>query len=113
MSKVDEKIEKYTQACKDLGLDVTADLVAKVTKGLGPSIHKKDAETVSCSSADELARVRDNFLKKKLGLTESDEILDAAIKEVCEAMGSSNRNKYRALFYAVLVKKFGKEDVYA
>ncbi len=113
MSKLDEKIEKYTKACKDLGLDVNADLVEKVTRGLGPSIYNADAESVSCSDSSELDRVRENFLKKKLGLTENDETLDAAIKEVCEALGSSNRNKYRALFYALLVKKFSKESVYA
>jgi hypothetical protein len=39
--------------------------------------------------------------------------MDAAIKKVCEAMGSSNRHKYRALFYALLTKEFGKESVYA
>ncbi|WP_457597306.1 DUF2853 family protein [Hydrogenimonas sp.] len=113
MSKLDEKIANYTKACADLGLDVSAELVEKVTRGLGPSIYNKDAETVSCSDAGELERVRENFLKKKLGLGEDDATLDAAIKEVCEAMGSSNRNKYRALFYAMLVKKFGKESVYA
>ncbi|WP_353662002.1 DUF2853 family protein [Hydrogenimonas sp. SS33] len=113
MSKLDEKIEKYTEACKKLDLDVSAELVEKVTRGLGPSIYNADAESVSCSDPDELARVRENFLKKKLGLGEDDATLDAAIKEVCEAMGSSNRNKYRALFYALLAKKFEKESVYA
>jgi len=39
--------------------------------------------------------------------------LDAAIKDVCEKMGSANRNKYRALFYALLAQKFKKEGVYA
>ncbi|WP_201352595.1 DUF2853 family protein [Hydrogenimonas urashimensis] len=113
MSKLDEKIERYTKACGELGLDVSAELVEKVTRGLGPSIYNKDAESVSCSDASELERVRENFLKKKLGLSEDDATLDGAIKEVCEAMGTSNRNKYRALFYALLVKKFGKESVYA
>lgn len=113
MSKLTEKIEQYTEASKKLRLGLSEDLIEKVTKGLGPSIYNKDAESVSCSSKDELARVRDNFLKKKLGLKESDEKLDAAIKEVCEKLGSSNRNKYRALFYALLTKKFDKESVYA
>ena len=113
MSKKDEKIALYQKAAADLKLGLDKELIAKVTNGLGPSIYNKDAETVSCSDASELARVRENFLKKKLGLTESDEKLDAAIKEVCEKMGSSNRNKYRALFYALLVKKYGKESVYA
>jgi hypothetical protein len=51
-------------------------------------------------------------LIKKLGLDDSP-ALDAAIKEVCEQLGSANRNKYRAIFYYLLVKKFGKEAVYA
>ncbi|WP_292654981.1 DUF2853 family protein [Nitratifractor sp.] len=113
MSKKDEKIALYQKTAADLKLGLDSELIAKVTNGLGPSIYNKDAETVSCSDASELARVRENFLKKKLGLTESDEKLDAAIKEVCEKMGSSNRNKYRALFYALLAKKYGKESVYA
>ncbi|WP_457608674.1 DUF2853 family protein [Nitratifractor sp.] len=113
MSKKEEKIAHYQKAAKDLKLGLDDGFIAKVTDGLGPSIYNKDAETVSCSDASELARVRENFLKKKLGLKEADDKLDAAIKEVCEQMGSSNRNKYRALFYALLAKKFGKESVYA
>jgi len=113
MSKLDEKIASYTSNAGDLGLGLSEELIAKVTKGLGPSIYKKDAETVSCSDDSELARVRENFLKKKLGLTDSDSDLDAAIKEVCQKMGSSNRNKYRALFYALLVEKYNKQSIYA
>jgi len=113
MSKLDDKIASYTKNAADLGLGLSEDLIAKVTKGLGPSIHNKDAETVSCSDSSELDRVRENFLKKKLGLSNSDDELDTAIKEVCEKMGTSNRNKYRALFYALLVEKFGKESIYA
>ncbi len=113
MSKTDEKIAHYTAEAKKLGLDLAEDFIAKVTKGLGPSIHKKDSETVSCSQQSELDTVKKNFLQKKLGLTADDATLDAAIKKVCEAMGTSNRNKYRALFYALLAKEFGKESVYA
>jgi hypothetical protein len=113
MGKREEKIEQYTAEAKKLGLKVSADLVAKVTVGLGPSIYKKDSETVSCSQSSELDTVKKNFLQKKLGLTADDAKFDAAIKKVCEAMGTSNRNKYRALFYALLAKEFGKESVYA
>ena len=113
MSKLDERIEHYTAAAKELGLDLPNDLINKVTAGLGPSIYNKDAETVSCSDSSELDTVKKNFLQKKLGLSNSDAELDAAIKKVCEAMGSSNRHKYRALFYALLAKDFGKESVYA
>jgi len=113
MGKRDEKIEHYTTEAKNLGLNVSADLIAKVTIGLGPSIYKKDSETVSCTQSSELDTVKKNFLQKRLGLTADDATFDAAIKKVCEAMGTSNRNKYRALFYALLAKEFGKESVYA
>lgn len=112
MSKLDDLIAKYQEESKELNLGLDDSLITKVAKGLGPSIYKADASTVSCSDSAELETVKKNFLVKKLGLSESDD-LDAAISGVCEAMGSSNRNKYRVLFYALLVKKFGKESVYA
>ena len=111
MTKTEEKIAKYVENAKELGLGLSEELIEKVTKGLGPSIHNKDAETVSCSDKSELERVKTNFLEKKLGLSGDD--LMEAVEEVCQKMGSSNRNKYRALFYALLVKKFSKESVYA
>lgn len=112
MSKKVEKIALYSKSAKELGLNLSDDLIIKVTTGLGPSIYKKDAETVSCSDSSELDTVKKNFLQKKLGLTASDTDMDNAIKKACEAMGSSNRNKYRALFYALLTKEFGKEEIY-
>jgi len=113
MGKRDDKIAQYIENAKKLKLDLPADLISKVTVGLGPSIYKKDSETVSCSQSSELETVKKNYLQKKLGLPSDDASFDAAIKKVCEAMGSSNRNKYRALFYALLCKEFGKESVYA
>ena len=92
---------------------VTADmgLLTKVTIGCGPSIYNKDAATVSCSDQGELDTVKNNYLIKKLGLKDGPK-LDEAIKKVCATMGSSNRNKYRAMFYYLLCKEFGKESVY-
>ena len=113
MSKLDEKIAYYAENAKKIGVKVPADLLAKVTKGLGPSIYKQNSEGIACSKSNELETVKKNFLRKKLGLTEEDAVLDKAIQEVCEEMGKSNRNKYRAIFYALLVKKFKKESVYA
>jgi hypothetical protein len=112
MSKFDEKVAKYKESVSKLGLDISDDLLAKATKALGPSIYKKDAETISCTQESELETVKNNFLKKKLSLTDSDDVLMAAIKEVCEKMGSSNAYKYRAIFYALLAQKFNKESVY-
>lgn len=113
MSKLDEKIEMYGKSLKEkVGVTPDMDLLRLVTKGLGPSIYNRDAESVSCSDQSELDRVKKNYLMKKLGLADSPE-LDAAIKGVCEQMGSSNRNKYRAVFYYLLCQKFKMESIYA
>ncbi|HUH51008.1 MAG TPA: DUF2853 family protein [Flavobacterium sp.] len=111
MSKFDEAVEKYLAENKNLKLGISEDFLRKVAKGLGPSIYNKDAETIASSDSSELETVKKNFLIKKLGLNDSPE-LDKAIQEVVEKLGVSNRNKYRALFYALLAIKFKKESVY-
>lgn len=111
MSKFDEKVALYKQFMDDKNLHSNADLLAAVTKGLGPSIYKLDAETVSGSDAKELATVKNNFLIKKLGLADSPE-LDEKLNEVIEAIGKSERKKYRAVVYYLLVEKFNKASVY-
>ena len=113
MSTLKEKIEHYNAVNKELGLGLSESLIEKVTKGLGPSIYKADAELVSCTNKEELQRVRDNFLKEKLGFKGHEEDLDHLIKEICETMGRSNPKKYRALFYALIVSRVGREDAYA
>ncbi len=112
MSKTDDKIVKYIAEAKKLGLNLSDELISKATKALGPSIHKQDSETVSCTQQSELDTVKKNFAQKKLGVTDEEKV-DAAIKKTCETMGSSNRNKYRPLFYALLAKELGKESIYA
>jgi hypothetical protein len=112
MSKRDDLIALYTKELKDkAGVSADMDLLTKVTIGCGPSIYNKDASTVSCTQDSELETVKNNYLIKKLGLKDSSK-LDDAIKEVCGQLGSSNRNKYRAMFYYLLCVKFGKENVY-
>ncbi len=114
MSKFDEAIELYTAEMKGkLKMSrVDVDLLTKVAKGLGPSLYRKDAAKVACSNKDEMDRVKKNFLIKKLGCADTAK-LDDALKDVCTQMGSSNRNKYRAIFYYLLVKKMKKSKVYA
>jgi len=87
------------------------DLLTKVTIGCGPSIYNADAATVSGSDESELATVKNNFLIKKLGLSDGPK-LDDAIGSVIDTYGKSNRNKYRAVVYYMLTKHFGKESIY-
>ncbi len=108
MSKFDEVLAGYAKDAATHG--VSDALLTGVAKGLGPSIYNTDSSKVSGSDQAELDRVRENFLKKKLGLSHSDADLDKAIAEVIEAYGKSNPNKHRAIVYALLAKKFGKES---
>ncbi len=111
MSKFDEKVELYKNFMNNKRLSFDTDLLIAVTKGLGPCIYKRDAETISGTDAKELETVKKNFLIKKLRLTDCSN-LDKAISEVLERIGKSERNKYRAVVYYLLTKKFGKESVY-
>ena len=113
MSKRDEKIAAMIEEAKKLNLTISDDLISKVAIGLGPVLYNKGTSIVACGQPSELETVKNNFLKKKLELTNDDTELDSAIKEVCEQMGSSNRTKYRVLFYALLTMKFNKESIYA
>ena len=112
MSKRDELIAKYAADLKDkCGVKADMDLLTKVTIGCGPSIYNADAATVSGSDESELATVKNNFIKKKLGV-KSDSDADKAITAVMDQYGRSNRNKYRAVVYYLLAKKLNKESVY-
>ena len=66
---------------------------------------------VAASDQEELDRVKTNFLIGKLGLPDGPE-LDAAIAETVASLKGINR-KLRVVFYYLLVKKFGKEALYA
>lgn len=112
MSKRDELIEKYAEDLKTkCGVTPDMDLLKKVTIGCGPSIYNKDSSTVAGSDQSELDTVKNNFLIKKLGLSDGPQ-LDAAIDSVMETYGRSERTKYRAVVYYLLAKHFGKESIY-
>ncbi len=109
-TKKAEKIALYTKAMKKQYGEVDESFLEIIVKNLGPSIYRKDAELVSCSDPKELDTVRKNFLIKKLGLKDDKDILNVAIKEVCEELKDSSK-KYRAVFYYRLAQKFKKESV--
>lgn len=111
MSKFNECVELYKSQSSELGLGLDEALLTGVAKALGPSIYNADSSKVSGSDSKEIDTVKNNFLIKKLGLDDSP-ALDAAIAEVLEQLGSSNKNKQRAVVYALLAKKFGKESMF-
>ena len=107
MNKFEEAIATY----KSAGIAVNHDLLEKVAKSLGPSIYNADSSMVSGSDKAELATVKNNFLIRKLGLADGPG-LDSAIDEAIEKMGRSNPKKHRAIFYTLLVEKFGKQSLF-
>jgi hypothetical protein len=112
MNKLDALIARYaedlTHKCK---MTPDMDLLRKVAIGCGPTIYNPDSSVVAGSDPAEIATVKTNFLMKKLGLPDSPK-LDEAIRAVLETYGRSERTKYRAVVYYMLVKHFGKEAVY-
>lgn len=112
MSKRDELIVKYAGDLENkCAMKADMKLLTAVTIACGPSIYSADACTVSASDKKELERVKNNFLIKKLGLKDTPK-LDEGIQAVITLYGKSNRNKYRAVFYYLLVKHFRKGTVF-
>ena len=103
-------ISKYLDDVKRYDSSPDEAAVAGIVKYLGIALRSRDASLVSCSDDSELARVREGFCAKKLGMNESD--ADSAVKKVCEQM-KGDRNKNRVTFYYLLAKNAGKLDAVA
>ena len=103
MADIKADIAKYVKNPDD-------DVVAGIEKTYRLVVANRDAALVSSSDLEEQKTVRENFLKKKLGLTQSDAELDAAITEVLTAMKDGKANPRVAVYY-LLAEKFGKLDV--
>ncbi len=97
----------WTADVKKFVPNFDAAAVAGIVKHLGIALHSKDASYVACHDKVERDRVRDHFLKKKLGLSMPDAELDQAIMAVCERM-KAERDKPRVTFYYLLAEKYNK-----
>lgn len=82
---------------------------AGMSKAYALVMSKADTRYVACSDPAELERVRDNFLKKKLGLKGTD--LDATVKATCDHM-KADKTKSRLTFYYLLAEHYGKLDAF-
>ncbi len=87
------------------GADVA--VIGGIVRFCGIALNSRDSALVAFSDKDELARVRDSFLKKKLGLKQADDALDAAISEVGKRL-KGVRNRNRVTVYYLLAESLGK-----
>jgi hypothetical protein len=99
--------EDWSADVKKYISDPNATAIAGIVRYCGIALQKRDSSLVSFNDREEMDRVRSNFLKKKLGLTNSDAELDAAIKAVSEKM-KSDHTKNRVTVYYLLAEHFGK-----
>jgi hypothetical protein len=90
----------------------SAAAVQGIVKYLSIALQNRDSSLVAGSDPEELKRVRESFMKKKLGLTQTDAELDAALKDVMTTM-SGERDKSRVTAYYLLAAKFGKLGLFA
>ncbi len=81
--------------------------IAGIVRHCGIALRSRDASLVSFTDPAETERVRESFLRKKLGLALDDAELDAAIAEVGERM-QADRTKNRVTVYYLLAERFGK-----
>jgi ABC-type amino acid transport substrate-binding protein len=93
-------IQKYASNIDDAA-------VAGMTKAYALVMSKPDTKLVSASDPAEIQRVVDNFLKKKLGRTESNDELTKAVKSVLEKM-KAERTKSRIVVYYLLAEHYGQ-----
>lgn len=110
-----EKIVADMQAHKDFVTKYAKNVNTAALDGLAKNyalvLSNNDSQYFAVSDESERTTVRENFLKKKLGLTDSDAALDAAITAVGEVL-KEERFKSRLVFYYLLAEKFNKLDMF-
>ncbi len=110
MSKFDEVVAKAADQLKKVGVSADEALLRAIAKSQGPSIYLRDASLVSCGDDAELKRVEDNFIVKKLGVTDVSKI-KKALEGACAKFKPINQ-KMRVAFYYFLVKDLKKESLF-
>lgn len=87
--------------------DAEEGVIQAIVRHLGIALRSRDASLVSFTDPSELETVRESWLRKKLGLTDPDDVLDAAIARVGERM-KEDSTKNRVTVYYLLAEMFGK-----
>lgn len=89
--------------------DADEKVIAGIVKYCGIALQGRDSSLVAFTDKEEVARVREHFLKKKLAITGSDADLDKAIATVGDRM-KGDHAKQRVTAYYLLAQHFGKLD---
>ena len=101
--------QKYLEDVKKHASHVNEAAVAAIVTHCGIALRNRDSSLVAASDPEELKTVRESWLKRKLGLTESDADLDKAIHTVMEKL-KGERAKHRVTVYYLLAEHYHKLD---
>jgi hypothetical protein len=104
--------QKYIPDIKKYTSQVNEAAVAGIVKHLGIALRSRDSSFVASTDPEEMKRVRESWLKRKLALPGSDADLDKAIHAVVEKM-KAERMKERVTVYYLLAEHFKKLDTLA
>lgn len=101
--------QKYIDNIKKYTSSVNEEAVAGIVRHCGIALRSRDASLVAGTDPEELKRVRESWLKKKLALADADADLDKAIQAVITKM-KAERAKERVTVYYLLAEHYGKLD---
>jgi Protein of unknown function (DUF2853) len=104
--------EDWAVDVKKYAPEADSKAIAGIVRYCGIALQKRDSALVSFADKEEVARVRNNFLKKKLGLTDPDSDLDKAIVAISDRM-KGDRTKNRVTVYYLLADHFGKLSAFS
>jgi outer membrane protein OmpA-like peptidoglycan-associated protein len=99
--------ENWLEDVRKYAADADEAVVTAIVKYCGIALQSRDGQLVAMSDKKERETVRENYLKKKLGLTQSDAELDEGVLAVGEIM-KADRTKNRVTVYYLLAERFGQ-----
>ncbi len=86
-------------------------VVRKIVTHCGIALRNRDSSLVSFADPTEVGRIRERFLRRKLALTDGDDVLDRGINAVRDHM-AGDRTKNRVTVYYLLADWFGRHDLF-
>ena len=98
--------EDWLAGVRKYAADADEAVVGAIVRYCGIALQSRDSSLVAMSDKKERETVRENYLKKKLGLVHSDAELDEAVVAVGERM-KEDRTKNRVTVYYLLAEHFG------
>lgn len=98
--------EDWLADVRKYAADADEGVVGAIVRYCGIALQSRDSSLVAMSDPKERETVRENYLKKKLGLVHPDSVLDDAVTSVGLQM-KDDRTKNRVTVYYLLAEHFG------